>query len=337
MEKIVYCEFEFLKEFLNSRPVANMDPEAINPVNSWNKLYCFIRKSKTYLNVPKDVFFKAALDNKLLLSFAKDSTLIFEPDKFPDIRNLDESTLNNDILHSVFLTKMNKIERHNKAQELGIIVLGIQDVNKFESLFSEVEIAIKKGESISWETLLNHKYIPISNSLVIVDNYILKDIANLRNLLDVILPQRLNIVFNLSIYALDKTIVKDTIYKRIIPEIESLREGKLNVKIVVCSTSTNDFHDRVIISNNTWIDCSGGFDLLKKDGASNKRTVLRIAFPFILNPASKKSWENESYIYLLEDLWYIEKPGRDHKLDFDYWGDKSRDNRLIKYYMGKNI
>jgi hypothetical protein len=80
-------------------------------------------------------------------------------------------------------------------------------------------------------------------------------------------------------------------------EIKRIR-AQLKYKLSIFNSS--EFHDRIIITNNVWIDCGGGFDLFN-NGKACKRTNLRFAFPFLIKRAQSKSWINEAFVYLIKD------------------------------------
>lgn len=334
MNKIVYCDFLFLKDFLKSRPKYKEDPmEDDAPMQSWKKMYQFICASKTHLNISQSKYLSEAKRDVELIHFHKRCTnLRFSED---GIDFFDKGCVNDiEKLNSVYFSSRNKIVREELSKELGIIVLGKQDISKFEKLFRERTIAIPKNDEQfkKWSDIDFPEYRNTANSLIIIDNYVLKakiQSESLLQLLDILLPEKLNTMFHLSIYTYieSKEEVDD-----IIMEIKKLRQSDLlDIKIVVCRVGKNEFHDRIIISNNMWIDCGSGFDLFTR-GQANKRTNIRFAFPFMMNPANRKSWENEAYIYLIKDLLQEEKPSRSHTYTVDYWGNESRDNRLLTYY-----
>lgn len=334
MNKRVYCEFSFLKDFLRSCPKHGDDPFDVDPVASWMKLYQLLCTSMTFIDISKIKFAQEALSDELLMKFFKRSQAVlhFCDNAFP-FNNLKNALSDMDALHSLYLTSKNKIERAELSKAFGIIVLGKQDINKFEYLFKENTIAIPKGTKFkSWKDIEFPEYINVSNSLIVVDNYLFKSEANTLSLLDILLPEKLDNVFHLSIYTMPTQNQENCKCRDIIRKIRELRRTDLlNVHIVISKVYKADFHDRTIITNNAWIDCGSGFDLFSGERAS-KRTNIRFAFPFLINSNNHKSWENEAYYYLLKDLSKLEKPGVSHTFETDYWGENIRDNRLISYY-----
>lgn len=337
MNKTVYCEFSFLKDFLKSRPKHNDAPLEYDPVQSWIKLYLFLCKSSTHIDISQAKFAQEATTEESLLKFFKQSSpnLHFCNQGF-DNCFIDSSCSTLEKLNSVYFSSRNKIERTELSKALGIIVIGKQETTQFESLFCERTIAIPKGNHYkSWNDISFPEYTKVSNSMIIVDNFILKpeNMESMIELLDNILPEKLECSFDLTIYTIPNSYQEKTMCETIIQKIKGLRNEKmLNAKIVICKVNTSEFHDRTIITNNLWMDCGSGFDLFSNRKAS-KRTNLRFAFPFMMNAVNHKSWENEAYIFLIKDILKIEKPGRSHTYNTDYWGDESRENRLLSFYQ----
>lgn len=338
MNKSVYCEFSFLKDFLRSCPKHGDDPFEADPVASWMKVYQLLCTSRTFIDIPKNKFAQEALANELLMRFFKRSqTSLHFCDKGFPFNNMNIALSDIDILHSIYLTSKNKIERAELSKAIGIIVLGKQDINKFELLFKEKTFAIPKGDEVkSWKDVDFPEYVNVSNSMIVVDNYLLKSEDNTLSLLDILLPTKLDNVFHLSIYTMPTPNQERSNCGDIIKKIKKLRSTDLlAVKIVISKVSKAFFHDRTIITNNVWIDCGSGFDLFS-DGRASKRTNIRFAFPFLMNAANRKSWENEAYFYLVEDILKMEKPGVSHTFEIDYWGEEIRNNRLLSYYSKRD-
>ena len=102
----------------------------------------------------------------------------------------------------------------------------------------------------------------------------------------------------------------------------------MDFKLTICKVYKDDFHDRNLITNNIYIECGSGFDLIT-NGVSSKRTNLRISYPFMTFEEGKDS-EMEAYVNFISDIIAVEK--KDHSYNIDYWGDDKRENDLIQYY-----
>ena len=176
MNKTVYCEFAFLKDFLSSIPKHNDNPLEYDPVQSWMKLYLFLCRSLTHIDISKAKFAQEAeVDNSLQKFFKQSSPNLHFCDQGFDNCIIDSSRSFLEKQNSVYFSSRNKIERVELSKTLGIIVLGKQEATQFESLFCERTIAIPKGNLYkSWNDISFPEYTKVSNSMIIVDNFILK-------------------------------------------------------------------------------------------------------------------------------------------------------------------
>jgi len=340
--KIVYCEFAFLMDFLKSCPMHNDNPlEGDDPVLSWIKVYRFLSCSETRLDISKEQYREAALKDKDLMKSFKACTNMYFCDKDFAFKKGQQKLFGKDELHSVYMTTRNRLERAKLATSLGILVIGKQDINKFVELYKDRTVVIPKGDAYtSWDDVEFPEQAKISNSMIIVDNYILDDTnqisINIGSLLDKLLPETTETVYHIFIYGMFKGTSKSKTesdaqrrYDLINEEVKQ-RRPNLNHKLSILDTK--DFHDRIIVTNNVWIDCGAGFDLFKK-GRACKRTNIRFAFPFMLEGLQQKYWANEAFAYLIEDCIKIER--KEHTYKFDFWGEQPRENRLIEYYKNE--
>lgn len=212
---------------------------------------------------------------------------------------------------------------------------------KFIEQHEEKTIAIPKGSHYSsWDEIDFPQQAKKSNSMIIVDNYILDDTTKIKNnigaLLDILLPDKTIVEYHIVLFG----ILKGT--KKSLTEKDAARRCQLfgdeikrirpQLKYKLSVFNCTEFHDRIIVTNNAWIDCGGGFDLFN-NGKACKRTNIRFAFPFIINSAQTKSWVNEAFVYLINDCLKVIK--QNHTYMYDYWGDESGQNRLLSYYSMK--
>ena len=128
------------------------------------------------------------------------------------------------------------------------------------------------------------------NSIVIIDNYILKSLNNLEEILNALLPRQIPGVtredkFYLTIItAKDKSNTRndENIYRQLVEKIKQIRPN-LDFELdlfVEQNTSSNTFHDRYILTNNVIIKSGGWFDLIK-NGKATKQTEVSILHPGI--------------------------------------------------------
>ena len=342
MNKTVYCEYGFLKDFLKSCPKHSDDPLVEDPVVSWIKVYQLLSTSATFINVSKSQFvIEAQKDYDLQKFFKRCTNMNFSEKDFPFGTGKDYRQSSQEALHSVYLSSLNKIERAELSSTLGIIVLGKQDVIQFLNQHEERTIAIPKGNHYSsWNEIDFPEHAKHSNSMIIVDNYILDDTTKIRNnicsLLDILLPNKTTVEYHILLFGIlkgtKKSLTEKDAERRFQLLDNEIKRIRPQLKYKLSIFNSKDFHDRIIITNNVWIDCGGGFDLFN-NGKACKRTNIRFAFPFLINSAQKKSWINEAFIYLINDCLKVTK--QEHTFKIDYWGDESGENRLLSYYGKK--
>ena len=217
--------------------------------------------------------------------------------------------------------------------ECGVLAICPENIKNFKSILYDNGSAIGKNEQTDWKQKLI--FTPC-NSLVLVDNYILSDskgVENLKKIFDILLPKSLDtdIPFQISIFTtLKKGNAKNDIdsqdcLKKIAILVEQLRP-ELYFKLAIFKCSFEKFHDRIIITNNTYISCGGGFDLMK-DGKSEKSTTLNYVFPFFYKTAK---WDSMAYSNFLNGVKDNYDKATEFKADYltgFFVGSKT--NRLI--------
>ena len=204
--------------------------------------------------------------------------------------------------------------------ECGVLAICPENIKNFKSILYDNGMAINRKEKTEWKKIIN--YSPrLCNSLILVDNYIFNDFKllddNLKQILDALLPDRLDIPFHIAICSemgnktdQDCKIKVDNLIKKIRPN--------LIVKTETLKCSTSDFHDRIIITNNIYISCGSGFELLKYDlnisrfsTVSTKMTAVAILFPFF---QTSVKWTTNAYSNMINEVLRVSK-SRDTKME----------------------
>ena len=329
MNKKVYCEFECLKEFVKScpNPMDNLEGAI-----SWKKMYDFLYYAYKYFDVPNSHIASEASKNKLLLQLIRNGNFCHDKE-FPNLQDPSKIDFNPEKKNSVYLSQIGKKQKDIISSEYGIIILGKDDILKFSKRFGKVHKAIGKKSEMKWSDLIPHE-MKTANSLILSDNYILSDTKrmneNLVTILDSLLPYTSKFTFPVFIYTYDLRGDEKGRFKLLRERLESIRPA-LSFKLTICKVYKEDFHDRNLITNNLYIECGSGFDLVS-NGISTKRTNIRISYPFMIYEDGKDS-EKEAYLNFLSDIITVDK--RDHKFQFDYWGDEELENDLIRYYKSE--
>lgn len=353
--KVIYCEIEFLQSFLQSFPVINFDIESLKKIETWISFYQFICKSHIILNISKDEFVNLTNENQWFKLLWKNSTgnsekLDFEKEAFPNIESLDGTNTNEDILNSIFLTTKDNEVCYKKSIDLGVFIFNLEMINNCDILlFKDNGTEFPTENANKWlflNGLTKPNAIPainISNSMIIIDNYLLCDDINgldyqeklkynLRPILSILLPEKLpigesyHITFFVGAKQSYQSHLYDKQYNYILNLISEIR-SKLDFKLSIFIGKDAKFHDRSILTNNVIINSGYGFGILDKKGITKTPTSVNIVFPFI---QTKINWCDGSYLNILKTAYKI--CSRLPEPNINCWGEYKELNRLIKYY-----
>ncbi len=357
IRKTCYCEIEFLKEFLSSRPkLLEANDESISAMSNWVSMYQFICKSDLVLNISASEFGDLKNEDAWLQMLWKKSSngecgLEFvSRSNFPDIANLVVTKEDATIFNAVYLTTQNDTICIKQSKRYGVIVLNVNLAKGCKHLFSDNGTEFPSSEAQDWNFLrgLNALYpsLNICNSMIIVDNYLFTDNIgngadekleyNLKPILRELLPESLDedAVFELAIFT-DERKENDAPSKGFEKQYNYIRSliskirPKLRYKICIYTKVKDSFHDRSLLTNNIWISSGHGFDIFGKTRDVKKPTSINIAFPFI---QSELLWCDGAYINVLKKANAICNRLVEHNIN--YWGNKEPSNRIISNYCG---
>jgi len=207
--------------------------------------------------------------------------------------------MNTQMYSSLFLSK----ETHtNQSRKVGVINIGSNEIHQTTHLFNDCGPSICRDSSQDWFQILKSAHADQNcNSMIIADKYIFKDVnANLYKILDILLPQKLGTTFYLSIFSLDGcTDSKVEEFRlQLDKKIHEVRP-ELSYSLEVFGCSTDDFHDRGIITNYLWIEIGAGFNLIKK-GRARITTNIHVTYPMIISQERVKS-SCDGYWNIIED------------------------------------
>lgn len=223
-------------------------------------------------------------------------------------------------LSSIYLTGEDALFCDGKSLQHGIIVLNNGQFSKDDKVFTIHEpIAIDRDHKYfhGWKNELFTTVLSNinCNSIIINDKYLCnKGYMNpdLENLLDIIMPRKLDHLFHLSIFS-EISSNGDKIYQDIKNAIVNLRSQAFykNTLLTLCYST---LHDRFIISNNYCITVGAGFALFNGGNKPQNSTSLKMLFPVAVG---KKTEYN---------LW-IKKTKEINETTQNFWGE--RVNRLF--------
>ena len=181
----------------------------------------------------------------------------------------------------------------------------------------------------------------ISNSMLIIDNYLLCDDAdvdyqkkidyNLKPIFQNLLPSRLadGEIYDISIFVGARSETKnlyDAQYNYLHATIQRLRKD-LNFSLNIFIGKQDKFHDRSIVTNNVLINSGHGFGILRKNGETNTPTSVNIVFPFF---QTKIAWCDNTYLNIIQTAKKIVDCL--HQPNINCWGEDKKENKLISFY-----
>ena len=298
-KKPVYCDFEFLKKLRSSN--GRFSPFGSNEAMLlWLNTLQFLLKSKVQLNIDTktfqkqirkrdgDTFFelwKRVANGECEITFLEEHNAKFYEQRLTSTEGL---------LNAYLINEKKAVANHH-GKKHGVVTITPDcwqdnETAKGKSyLFKDNGWATQKGEYRTWgEMLRSNEYrLADCNSMIIIDNYILKNsIAiekNLYPILRELLPQELDqkTEFHLTIIT-ENNPNKPQDFNRIYTSIRKKIEEyfpKLKLQFDLYESSgKGEFHDRTIITNNAIISCEGGFDLINSSGKISKNTKWSILY-----------------------------------------------------------
>lgn len=351
--KTVYCEKKFLEHCIKTIAEWQFCEESFEELRLWMciKALIFSPDIVLHLNITSDEIDTIEKKNRNeLTTFEKNIRDILDrqhqiSDGSPGIQLITRDFVTVDNINksddkqltAYYLTCCDCKTCQQCMDECGVLAICPENIKNFKSILYDNGSAVGKNEQTDWKQKLI--FTPC-NSLVLVDNYILSDskgIDNLKKIFDILLPQKLNsdVPFQISIFTTLKrgygNKAEDiSCQKRLDKVKEIIQEVRVNLKpihISIFKCSSDRFHDRIICTNNTYISCGGGFDLVNDFGRASKTTTTNYIFPFFYKSAKWDSMAYSNFVYNVYDCF---NGATDFKTDIAtgfYVGEKQ--NRLI--------
>ncbi|TCI85312.1 hypothetical protein [Tenacibaculum sp. M341] len=169
---------------------------------------------------------------------------------------------------SIFLLDIEDNLALNVRKDYGMAVYSTSNLP--ESIFTfAFSLDLEKAQTIdtNWKGILSFEK-PLSNSLIITDNYFFNNednnlnrgFSNLVNFLDAYLPNKLAIDYHVTIFAEDNDRTNEwwiKEYGKLVALIKPLREFEINLELVLGST----IHRRRLISNYVFGKTDQGYDV----------------------------------------------------------------------------
>lgn len=227
-------------------------------------------------------------------------------------------------LSSTYLVEKDTDFCEKKQLQHGIVVLNEDLLSKDPSFFALKESYISKGKDVKYSKGWEEKefYSVIGghhcNALILMDKYICKEGSvsrmnkNLTPLLNVLLPIKLDIPFQLSIFSEFDQMKGKQIYQDINDAIHAIRP-KLDVQFTLYHT--HEIHDRLIVTNAYMIEVGAGFALFKNGVAANETTIRYCPY------------KKPDYFQRLKSAARISRKSDANENFANHWG--SKENRLF--------
>ena len=324
--KTIYCDWDFLESYISilggKTPDIDMPFCENNEVAQCVKELLLSSYVKLFINASKDKFDEKLKNiekkrknaakkgrevgltqfEKLLhyIDMKQQNNLLHVHINSVDI-DFENLSQQEKFLNAMFFTSSPKEVCQKAMDDYGVIVICAENINDFCHLLYGNGTAIRKQETNKWSSCLaTEKPIPC-NSLIIVDNYILSKTdlikENLTDILDTLIPSRLSskIDFQITIFTSSLNNAKDRL-QNVTDMLKALRP-EMTFSVAIVKSSSDNFHDRNIISNNILVSCGGGFDLFKL-GKSQKTTTVSLHNPFI---TFTEQWSRKAYSDILHD------------------------------------
>ena len=282
--KTVLCEVEFWKKFTEYFPEFGefLDDKAQDSLKTWIEMYQFISRSKLIMNCSPSEFHTLAQNDNYLKYLWKKS--IEDPDllNFKDSHYFDN--LEDILAQNPFGVLLTRSGRGPIAQKFGVININGGNVLTKGALFVDSGKALGENEAWDWEEFKRSIPDRASNSMIIVDNYILKNgERDLYKLLDALLPDCCEIGYHLTIFYYQE---RTGVQERLIQKIKQIRPNLVETLTLemIRVVGSQEFHDRTIVTNNCWINIGGGFDMTQIDYVTHntlvsRTTTMAIAYP----------------------------------------------------------
>ena len=305
----IFCEIQFLKEFFSKIPVGfTFDDEQIKLDKLWRSFAEFIIKSNIHINIPISKF-RDEYDEEIIRQLWKRSVsgqcgLEFHDGDFVNNHGLSQSYKDESFLRNGIFFVAGKNDKIDLiSQKHGILIFNQINWTFANMYFEEDKTAVQKGEKHYTPFWRKLKYLKHPcNSFSIIDNYILQDEwkikKNLIPLLDLILPDSMDIDFHISIFALKEPNNKIVNFQsRIVlleQELKKIRPD-LNYTLSLFSLQDKSDHDRSCITNYIMVDSGSGFDVQGPADKTTHKTTITASFPIMADyftDRSDKPYEN---------------------------------------------
>jgi hypothetical protein len=320
--KVIYLQSSFWKQLQSDTSIAGLQCmmnvyEAVSDANLRTDIEDDIWDSDPFLKLLWKKYLSSQTDIELYESIS-----IEKPEE------------NAEDLAAVYL--LNDNDSSTKCEDLsvqyGVVAINSIDIPHKEYLFKGDGFLLEKNRLFYEDRFLQFKskICYPCNSMILIDPYLLSNEQKIENnlyyLLDAILPNRkLHVVFQLAIFSMlgkDNTDASngEKYYNNIVNLIRATRKGLNFVLSLYAIGKAEEFHRRMIITNNVFFSADDGFDVFKNDGTASKNATFNIVLPRLVG-----NYRQDMSNYLRWIKIAKERSRKQYKTQV--WGP--RDNRLF--------
>ncbi len=245
----------------------------------------------------------------------------------------DKPEENAEDLSAIYLTTLDEQTCRNLGANYGIVAINNQDLTQKDCLLKGDGFSLEKDEACYEDGYMQFRpkiHYPC-NSMIIIDPYMLSKKENIENslysLLEATLPTRkLKPMFYISIVSMIGEKNRDyekggEFYNRIQNLIAAVRKG-LNFELTIYAIgAAEEFHRRMILTNNVLLMAEDGFEVFRGDGTSTKNARFSIVIPSLVGDNRLDLSEYLRWIRIVKDR-------SDGQSKTQFWG--TRKNRLFE-------
>ncbi len=281
--RVIYLQASFWQQLRADTSIAGLQ--------CLMNVYCAISESELLTDISDEVW---DTDEFLILLWKRHLQGKSEIELYESLsmENLDSSTA---VLSAIYLTVKNAEDCNRLGTHYGIAAFNCERALRDEHLFKGNGFLLKKNDFyenrfLQFENILKYP----CNAMIMIDPYILlkaEDIDdNIPSLFDVLLPtKKLEMAYHLSIFSMvsengDNAYGQNK-YEKICNLIKALRKGLCFDLTIYAIGKAEDFHSRMIITNNALLQAPDGFNVFRKNGKANKNAKFDIVLPRLIGDA----------------------------------------------------
>lgn len=290
----IFCELPAIEQIISDyweiRRNFDSNEEYLLSVHYWYSLLS--KYSELIIDIEKSDFEELALINPIYNRLLKDSQSGGQRIQYWKnlLTELESDNRFEDFPNALFLLNQTETYCNQKINDYGLIFINGKNYKSFTNiLFLLTDVQVKTNKKMSdvnsWTDFKRLAH-PI-NSLILTDNYILKDrediATNLIPLLDALLPVKLNkCKFQLMIITqeMEQSIFAAR-YFEVFNQLNKLNRN-YEIEFSLITTSIGKNHDRRIFTNYCLLESNNSFTYFNKQGNIKKNTTLHIFPSFMI-------------------------------------------------------